>query len=400
MQLAKWFLPLAVLLSPACAAEATTEEDEAQSLSALEDDDEGENEDIDDDAGDPATAPDDNDTTILPLNPLPRVTAFFTYPTGTQADERAASLENQVVAMAQHVKPGSKVRVAMFRWSRMRVARAFVKAAKDADVRIVLGKGGPVASFLKEKLGSSRVKVCSRGEGSCIGSKLNHDKFILFSALDNGATNVVAQASQNFTNPQRKLHNNMVVAQDASLFAGYSKYFDDLEASQLNLAYDKVAEGTGLKAFMFPRTDDTVSEILDNVKCEGGGELHVAMSLFVNRKAVARRLAKRAQEGCKVRVVVRKAGAGTGTQVMSILRNAGPNLEVGVLPKGPGGNHSKYLLVDAKFRGVRQKVLFTGSHNYTKAAWKTNDEVLLRVEDVPTYNLFLFDWRVIHSKAS
>ena len=391
---------LLLFCSSACAVDAE-EEDLAESSSNLDADDEGENEDFDDDANGALTAPDDDDTTALPLAPLPRVKAFFTYPTGTEPDKRDESLEKQVIAMAQHAKAGSKVRVVMFHWTRKKVARAFIKAADNgADVRIVLGEGAnPAVKLLKDRLGD-RVKVCQRGKGSCIGNNINHDKIMLFSALDNGATNVVAQASQNFTNPPRALHNNMVVAQDASLFAGYSKYFDDLVLAQQDLTYDKTVEGSGLKAFMVPRTDDTVAEVLDNVSCTGGGELHVAMALFVNRKGVARRLAKRAQEGCKVSVVVRKKGEGTGSQVMSILRNAGPNMEVKVLPKGPGGNHSKYLLVDAKFKGTRQKLIFTGSHNYTRKAWKNNDEVLLRVDDATVYPYFLFDWHVIHSKAS
>lgn len=400
MKLARSLLGLALLLCSACAVD--TEEEIAQTTSNLDADDEGENEDFDDDAGTSAlTAPDDDDATLRPLAPLPRVKAFFTYPTGTEPDQRDESLENQVIAMAQHAKAGSKVRVVMFHWTRKKVARAFIQAADNgADVRIVLGEdGNPAVKMLKERL-KDRVTVCQRGKGSCIGNNINHDKIMLFSALDNGATNVVAQASQNFTNPQRALHNNMVVAQDASLFAGYSKYFDDLAVGQQDLTYDKTAEGSGLKAFMFPRTDDTVSQVLDNVKCTGGGELHVAMALFVNRKGVAHRLAKRAQEGCKVHVVLRKRGEGTGSQVMSILRNAGPNMEVKVLPKGPGGNHSKYLLVDANFKGTRQKLIFTGSHNYTRKAWKNNDEVLLRVDDAAVYPYFLFDWHVIHAKAS
>jgi hypothetical protein len=399
MKLARRILGLALLLCSACAVE--TEEEIEQSTSNLDADDEGENEDFDDDANDALTAPDDGDASVRPLAPMPRVAAYFTYPTGTAPDKRAESLENQVIAMAQHAKAGSKVRLVIFHLTRVRVANAFIKAADNgADVRIIVGAGGtPAVKKLKDRLGN-RVTICQHGRGSCIGTGINHDKLMLFSALDNGATNVVAQASQNFTNSQRHLHNNMVVAQDASLYAGYSKYFDDLVAQKQDPSYDRTAEGAGLKAFMFPRSDDTVSEILDNVSCGGGGELRVAMALFVNRKGVARRLAQRAKEGCKVHVVVRPKGHGTGSQVMSILRSAGPNLEVAVIPKGPGGNHSKYLLVDAKFKGTRQKLIFTGSHNYTRGAWKNNDEVLLRVDDVSVYPYFLFDWYVIRSKAS
>src|SRR5687768_8269892 len=74
-----------------------------------------------------------NGAMLVPLAPLPKLSVVFNTPAGGGPD---LSLENRVIELASHAKPGSKVRVAMFHWSRVEVAQAFVDAAKKRNVDV------------------------------------------------------------------------------------------------------------------------------------------------------------------------------------------------------------------------------------------------------------------------
>jgi hypothetical protein len=399
----------------ACSSWRTDTEDLEDSQSgALEGD---EDEEMDDDSGPlpsaalaaaEALSPSPS-SSLSALAPAPRLSVVFTAPKG-QGDADL-TLENEVIELANHATSGSKVRVSMFHWDRTKVAEAFVAAAKrGVDVRIVIdsdneknGDFNEAVKLLRTGLGSN-LTICQRGKGACIGSKINHNKFFLFSALDDGSTNVVGQASQNLTGHQLVLHNNMVVARnDPALFAAYEGYFADLVDQKLDLNYDRTLDGDDVRAFTFPRSGaDKVASVLDNVQCTAGSKIRIAMAYFSNRPEVAAKLTELQKAGCQVSMVVRASGAGTGKKIMKTLKAGG--VDVSVFPTASGnGNHSKYLLIDAPFEGsggtARRKLVFTGSHNYTKAALRMNDEILLRVEDPGVYGAFLDNWKLMKGQS-
>jgi phosphatidylserine/phosphatidylglycerophosphate/cardiolipin synthase-like enzyme len=332
--------------------------------------------------------------------PGQRVETVFSAPRGTGDSD--LTIEKRLIELMQRAKVGSKVRIAMFHWGRNGIAEAVVAAAaRGVDVRVVLDSenSGAALTTLQSGLGS-KLTLCTRGRGSCIGTSINHNKFFLFSALDDGSTNVVAQSSANLTDKQLRLHNNMVlVRDDAALFAGYEKYFEDLAAQKADANYARNVDGDVGKAFMFPRSQEKVVSVLDNVTCGGGGKIRVAMAYFVNRPTVAKKFGALKKAGCDVKMIVRRKGAGTGKKIMPVLRQSG--IDVSVYPTATGnGVHSKYLLIDATFNGTKQKLVFTGSHNYTNAALHLNDETLLRVDDASAYAAYLANWNSIRAQSN
>jgi phosphatidylserine/phosphatidylglycerophosphate/cardiolipin synthase-like enzyme len=61
-------------------------------------------------------------------------------------------------------------------------------------------------------------------------------------------------------------------------------------------------------------------------------------------------------------------------------RNGGP--EARYLPEdGDAYAHSKYMLIDGGYEGKQQKVVFTGSTNYTGIGFHGHDEAMLSVVD-------------------
>ena len=279
------------------------------------------------------------------------------------------------------------------------------------DVRVVLDGRRPsdsVVLALNEGLSSERVTLClhRRSSGSaCIGDKINHNKFFLFSELTDGSVNVVVQSSANLNLGQVSRHNNMVIARgNDDMYGFYLDYWDDLQAAGLDPAYFHSHRSGPLKAYFFPRASgDTILNIIGNIHCDPGTShrtrVRVAMAFFADgRVEVARALAEKKRQGCSVRVIIGSYDRSPGAQVASVLRAAGVPL---IVTNGASPNvHSKYMLIEGRYASgtAVDQLVFTGSHNYNRSALRRNDEVLLRVADSDVFDAFLRNWRTIRDQ--
>jgi phosphatidylserine/phosphatidylglycerophosphate/cardiolipin synthase-like enzyme len=348
---------------------------------------------------------DDPDGDEPESEPPPTFEVAFSQPQPDGSND--PSLENQLSELLELAVPGSQVRVALFHITRVPMAEAFVAAAeRGVDVDIVLdadnlaadGSPNAAVSTLIDGLGAGRVTWCA---DACIGVNINHNKIFLFSELADGSRDVVVQSSANLTSTQRRLHNNAVVIRgDATLYAGYLDYWADLQARRTDTSYYRKADGDlGTRLYMYPRASgDTVLSILGNVDCFPGSEIHLAMSIFTAaRVEVARELGRKASQGCEVRAAVNLEAPG---EVVNAMASGG--VDVIRYPTEPGvrGIHSKYLLVSSRYFGSDepQKIVWTGSHNYSGNALRNNDETILKIADDGVYDAFRADWEDIATR--
>lgn len=340
--------------------------------------------------------------------PLPTFEVVFSRRPDTNA--RDTTIEARIISLIDAAIPGSRIRVAMYTFTRTGPADALIRAAaRGVDVRIVLDGGsdgvGSEVGTLRTGLGAANVHLCDAPGTSCIGTGIMHHKTFLFSALADGSTNVVVQASHNLTTNQLSMHNNAVIIRgDAALFAGYEATWNDLVADVENPDYYRIVDGDlATRVYFFPRGTggDTSVSILNNVTCDATSRIRVAMAFFTNaRSEVADALAARAREGCDVRVVAGDAEIPLGTTVASTLTAAG--VELTRYPDRSGwGLHSKYLLIDAPYAGSsgHRRLVFTGSHNWTGPALTSNDETQLRIEDDAVFDGFSADWSHVRASA-
>lgn len=360
------------------------------------------------DSGDEADTggTDDVGDTSPPVE-LPTFETHFNEPSGGENDD---TLEDVIIDYLDRAGPGSKVRAAFYTWSRTRVARAFVDAYEDGvDVRVIVGNTSQhddgtywqAIQILREGLGS-RLTICSEGQssGGCIGDGIQHNKFTIFSDLDDGSEQVVLQSSANHTNPQRVQYNNTVIIRgDGALYDAYQNYWYDLHGQQQDLDYYRIFDGDeNTRVYFYPRASgDTIVSILNNITCDTDAHIHVGMAYFSNpRTAVADTLAQRFDEGCDVSVLVRENT--TGSNVIDAL--SVPGIDLAVFPADATHSvHSKYLLVDAPYgsQQQRRRLVWTGSHNYTGPALRKHDETLLRLEDDDVYDAFLDNWEMMRA---
>lgn len=340
---------------------------------------------------------------------LPPFETVFSHRSDTDAPD--TTIEDRIIALVDAAVPGSRIRVAMYTFTRATASAALVRAHdRGVDVRIVLDGGadgaGSEVGALRTGLGAANVHLCDAPGTSCIGTGIMHDKFFLFSELSDGSRDVVVQASHNLTNAQLSMHNNAVIIRgDDLLFGAYEHTWNDLFSDVENASYYRIDDGAlATRVYFFPRGSggDTSVSILDNVTCDGTARVRVAMAFFTDaRSAVADALARLARAGCDVRVVAGDASIPVGTTVASTLTAAGVQLTR--YPTRSGWDlHSKYVVIDALYAGstTHRRLVFTGSHNWTGPSLTDNDEAQLRVEDDGVFDAYLSDWEHVRASAS
>ncbi len=341
--------------------------------------------------------------------PPPPFTTVFSHRSDANAPDTA--IEDAIVDLINRAIPGSRIRVAIFSFTRGRPATALINAhRRGVDVQLVVDGDadntiGTEIPGLITALGASRVTVCAAPGTSCNGTGIMHQKTFLFSALDDGSRNVVVQASHNLTTTQLSMHNNAVIVRgDAALFAAYERTFNDMRRDSTNLDYYRIDDGDlATRVYFFPRqTGDTAVSIIENASCDSTSRILVAMAFFTDaRVAVAQALAARARAGCAVTVVAGDAEIPLGSTVASTLTAARVTLVRYPTRGGSWDLHSKYVVIDAPYAGstAHRRLVFTGSHNWTGPSLDQNDETLLRIDREEVFNAFVADHAHIRASA-
>ncbi|MFB9393048.1 phosphatidylserine/phosphatidylglycerophosphate/cardiolipin synthase family protein [Streptomyces coeruleoprunus] len=280
--------------------------------------------------------------------------------------------------------------------------------------------------------GNSWVRVC-RKDQACLAARpaawnvepylsyhgVNHNKFFLFSRTTGRGTvpvdNVVVQSSGNLSTDDRKSFWNdaLTVAGNAELYKGYDAYFTkqvEAEADPTKRLTDVLMDKQAgrAKAYFFPRQtsgpggepDDVILNILNTVDnpvpghpiCHGNSPgtglngrtvIRIAQG-GITRPEVAKKLYELDKAGCYVDLVYGYADS----ESLSSLQKAEPPYYGVTLHKlhsteGVGTTtHTKYMIIEGAYKGIPdQKIVFTGSHTYTKSALIGNDEALLKWDD-------------------
>lgn len=321
-------------------------------------------------------------------DPVPRTGPIFNSPVSGTAKQDAIS--TRVARLIAGTPKGSRIAIAMYHFSSTDTAAQLVAAAKrHVSVQVVLDhESTAYAAFkrLKRGLGTdtkkdSWVVVCDEDRG-CIGPEFNHNKFFLFSTTG-GAQDMVVQTSANATDGARDTQwNDALVLQDPAVYAAYLSYFQDLAAQHHKLDYHRTVQAGRYRLDFFPwAKGDPISQALDQVSCTGGTRIRLSLGHFT-WGPIARRLWKLDDAGCRVQVVFDIVGPKTlRSLVKKGGRHGGP--ETRYLTEGGRTTyaHSKYLLIDGQYQGRPQKVVFTGSPNYTTVGFHGHDEAMITVAD-------------------
>ncbi|MGI5480539.1 phospholipase D-like domain-containing protein [Streptomyces lavendofoliae] len=364
----------------------------------------------------------------------------FNKPTGTVAEREA--IRGRLLTYIGTAAPASDIKVAMYHLWDEGVARALADAhtERGVDVQVMLDHTSAASTsdtsyaILASALGTDRARPsfvgtcpqrqsCLGDPGALSGNGINHNKFWLFSQVE-GAADLVVQSSSNMSPSaySRMWNNAFVLPSNAPLYTAYADYFSKLkEMDWQGWSYSTTTSGP-YKAYFFPypgsgNAQDTIWNILDNVTCKytSGGiarqtKVRVAV-LKITRQGVAQKLTDLQRAGCAVEVVYAEADSlagsgGTSAGTWEALHApGGPSVRCHNWDEDGNPNttnsviHSKYLLIDGMYDGVVDKLLWTGSHNYSGPALRENDEALLKVDVTAHHDAYVANFAQVKAAA-
>ena len=358
-----------------------------------------------------------------------RYEAIFQAPTASRGPD--LSIEDRAIALVEATPPGERIRFAFRDFNRERVVAALVAAkARNVDVRGVIDGGERTRSRLVPlavALGPDLV-FCGSDVGfalhSCLandpkyssdGKSLQHNKFMTFSALADGRTDIVLQTSMNFLDPSQLTYFNdaLQITGDVNLRNAYEQYVADMMRQTDRRTNDRYTlftrSGDDGRNTMFPSPrpqpdpskDDTIVDRLDEIDCDGGGTIRVANMAFRSERAVImEKLVELRNAGCDIEVILTNGDGdiiaglvSAGIEVTPLLwEEAGALRQVRV--------HNKFWLVDAtsKKTGTRTKIAYVGSSNW-RGDQQYSDDMLLRVVDDGVFDAYSAYWQMIKDRA-
>lgn len=356
---------------------------------------------------------------------------LFNDPLGEVSEQHA--IRTRLIELTESALPGSTIKVAVYHVWEAPVVDALVAAKnRGVHVQILLDESSvsdrptnPSYGSLVSALGTDRTKgsymaTCAV-DRSChghpkYGQSIMHNKFWLFSAVE-GATDVVVQTTSNSSpSAHTKFFNDALLLPDnPTMYDAYADYFDTMVARDwASWEYRTVSNGL-YKAYFFPRAGstratDTVHSVLNNVQCsykDSAGATRktwVRVAIFkITRLAIAEKLVALKKAGCNVSIVYAesdsaKSSGGTKGTWEEMHTSGGPTVRCyndDRDPLNPGKKlttpyiiHTKYILVDGQYDGVRNKISFTGSGNYTGPALRENDEAIVKVDDDAVHDMY------------
>ncbi|MGP3991142.1 phospholipase D-like domain-containing protein [Streptomyces sp. 3N207] len=359
----------------------------------------------------------------------------FNRPNGAPAQQR--TIRSDLLARIKAAAPRSTIKVALYHFWDAEVARALAKAHTSAKrrvhVRVMLDKSSVTAmpssssyKILRKALGTDRAKrsfvgLCPKRK-SCLGNprsgaSIAHNKFWLFSRTG-GLRNVVVQTSSNLsTGSYTKFWNDAMVVSHARTYTAYSRYFNKVAAADWRAWRYTRSRASPYTGYFFPRPNgrDTVRGILDHVTCRwkdarGSHRTRVRLAMFkFTRQGVAEKLTAMQRQGCAVDIVYAEADSkdSTGSPGTWETLHARRGPAVRCLHHDDDANrktprqviHSKTLMISGRYAGTPNKLVWTGSHNYSGPALTRNDEALLKIDKSAVHDAYVRRFRLVRSSA-
>jgi phosphatidylserine/phosphatidylglycerophosphate/cardiolipin synthase-like enzyme len=338
----------------------------------------------------------------------PHTGGFFNDPWGTT--DSKFRIERQIVAAINHARKGTYIRIAVYSFDRVNVAKALLRAhARGVRVQVLHNdhQYTPAMKMLKHGLGTNRGKkswdyTCKTGCRSEQG--VLHDKIYLFEQTG-GAKDVVMTGSANLTgNAALHQFNDLLVkAEVPNYYQMMLQLFWQLKKDKTAkpLYEHKVLDDFQLWVMPHPHTteaNDPVMDILRPVECDGaesgtGSQGHtkirVSMHAWNSDRGtyIARRLRNLYAQGCDVRVMWALGGSEMKRTIgMSTPRGELPrhsdsyNTDCDELGEVDMYSHQKYMTISGHYGDDRSaSLVFTGSSNWTHSGI-SGDELILRTE--------------------
>jgi len=217
----------------------------------------------------------------------------------------------------------------------------------------------------------------------------DHNKTFLFSESD-GQTYWAIVTSENLTDAARQKHQAGVVIRDKEIYQQLVSYWFDIKEGSFN-GNQYLPQDKSVSAILFPQEsgEDSIYAALDKMSVEPGqasqGLIRVSMPRWsYERVPLAFKLVDLAKKGYQVEVITRRNSRIVDDVIRKVLADK-KNVKLMAIDVGQLNIHSKYILFNGFYNEeesqIPQKIVWTGSHNFTGMALRDNYEVILQIKD-------------------
>ena len=348
------------------------------------------------------------DTTFLPIpkNEIRLSQAILLDPVKINNKQSDTKIMDTLIHYLKYTPKGAQVHVSVFLFSYDPLLIALKEAySRGVNIYLAIDNGREesekenketILQLMSAFKSPSRVVTV---ESDASSTAINHNKFVLFSEiyLPNGkAHDVVFSSSHNFILAGTKKIQDAVLLSDEKLYAAFLNNWNEVvsraKSGMKNFNYKEV-DLDSVKAYFFPRRKngawdgaDTYLEIFDKINDYSTANVRVVMSDW-SRLEVAEKLTELQKKGVSVEVITKDKADEAVLNELGRLKAAGGYVKI--IKMSEKNSHSKITLIKGNWEGKPQKLVFTGSHNYTYNALKNNNEVLLKIRNesfFKTYN--------------
>lgn len=345
------------------------------------------------------------------------------------------AIEDRLVELVDATPAGEQIDFSVYSWTRKKVALALERAQqRGVQVRVAVDGGpderlNPDVTDILDRAHLTKLVYCGTGGSdntACIANRgdphsINHNKLWMFSETE-GKEDVVAVASYNLTKPQGNLFNNaLITSGDPDLYDFYRGHVDRMLAQDKDNDYFDHggyhrSPDSKVTSYLSPRADseggtseeagtDTWAQLLQYAKKrEPGCQLDIVHANISDARTPAvQEIQRIARLGCQVRLVYGTIGDDSlerlqGEQNVQLKRyseNDEDNWEGREI-----GVHSKYVLYRGQYNETDDRSLvFTGSHNLSGPALRTNDEILIKVDNEAVKRAYDGNFETVWNRA-
>ena len=347
----------------------------------------------------------------------PTTGGWFNDPWGDTASQ--FRIERQIADAIRHARKGSYIRIAVYSFDRVNMAKLLINAHhRGVHVQVLHNdhQYTTAMKMLKHDLGTNRGKkswdyTCKTGCRSVQG--VLHDKIYLFEHTGS-ARDVVMTGSHNLTrNATVHQFNDLLVQKEVpNLYATMLKLFRHLKKDRTDkpLYWHKVISKTfRLWVMPHPRTtakNDPIMDILRPVRCKGaaGGtginghtKIRVSMHAWNGDRGtwIAKRLRHLFANGCNVKVMWALGGSGmkkaigADTKRGKVRRHAnGYNTDCDPEYQVDMYSHQKYMTISGHYGKDRStSMVMTGSPKATGSRPPSSPSKRVQPGSVSRYSL-------------
>jgi len=327
----------------------------------------------------------------------------------------STTIMDRLIALVDHTPAGQSIHISIYMINYQPLMDALKNAeARGVDLHIIvdMSRSDPQVTnassllWLQNNLNSSEIIVTVNDVSP---NAINHHKQALFSAVNTSSglvSNVTFQTSHNFTNSDMGKIQDALIFNEAAIYQAFLANWNVMKqnaSSGMRVNFGYTAHdfpSIDTKIAFFPRivagVNDGVDDIVESLKAitdVPNAKIRVAMSDWTDsRPAIVDQLITLRNQGATVEVYAKDA-AGTQTKSkLNQLKNLGATVRIFNLStdgQAVFNIHAKMMLIEGTWNGQpNSKVILTGSHNYTDAALKTNNEVLMTLVNSPLFNAY------------